>query len=111
MNVEIMDLEDKTVVSISGRELMAGNVRNFKEAVAETLDSRDKIVIDLGNLEFIDSVGLGALVTCLKRVRQRHGDIKLCRMSTSVQHLFHMVKLERVFQIFDSLDAALTSFT
>ena len=110
MNVEIMDLDDKTVVSISGRELMAGNVRNFKEAVSETLESRDKIVIDLGNLEFIDSVGLGALVTCLKRVRQRQGEIKLCRMSNSVQNLFHMVKLERVFQIFDSLDAALASF-
>jgi anti-sigma B factor antagonist len=110
MNVEIMDLEDKTVVSISGRELMAGNVRNFKDAVAQTLESRDKIIIDLGNLEFIDSVGLGALVTCLKRVRQHHGEIKLCRMSESVQHLFHMVKLERVFQIFDSLDAALASY-
>lgn len=110
MNVEIIDLDGKTVVSISGRELMAGNVRNFKEAVAETLESRDKIVMDLGNLEFIDSVGLGALVTCLKRVRQRQGEIKLCRLSDSVGHLFHLVKLERVFQIFDSLDAALASF-
>ena len=109
MNIETQDLDGVTIVRIAGRQLIASNTDIFKKAFAAVPETTTHFIIDLGDLEFIDSTGLGAIVNVLKAVRTRDGDIKLCSMSDPVYRTFELVKLNRVFQIFPSLNAALAS--
>jgi anti-sigma B factor antagonist len=69
-----------------------------------------KIVVDLAKVTYIDSAGVGMMVTELKSVRQRGGAMKLAGLSAKSHHLFGMLKLKIVFEIFETVDAAVDSF-
>jgi anti-sigma B factor antagonist len=70
-------------------------------------DGQVRIIVDLAGTEFLDSTGLGAIVAGLKRVRLRHGEIRLVVARPSVRKVFEITRLDRVFPIHESLDAAL----
>jgi anti-sigma B factor antagonist len=71
-----------------------------------------KVILDLGAVEFIDSSGLGALVSALKRMRHLDaaGDIRLAHVQPSVRAVLEIIRLHRVFPVFPSTDDALRSF-
>jgi len=73
-------------------------------------DGKSQIVVDLTPLNFIDSSGLGALVTALKAARQAGGDVRLCGLSTPVKSIFELTRLYRVFDIFENRSEAVASF-
>ena len=62
-------------------------------------------------LSFVDSSGLGALVTALKLARQDNGRLCLCGLTPTVNSIFQMTRLQRVFDIFPGVDEALESFS
>ena len=99
----------------------------FAVTVAEEMDSRNAqqakdhfkglvgdgnshIVVDLTPLNFIDSSGLGALVTALKAARQAGGDVRLCGLTAPVKSIFELTRLYRVFDIFENRSEAVASF-
>jgi len=65
-----------------------------------------RLVIDMGNVSRIDSSGLGALVTTLKAVRDRGGELVLCALTPSVRAVVELTRLHRVFDIYDDADVA-----
>ena len=58
-----------------------------------------RIVIDLSQTEFIDSSGLGALVSCLKRARQAGGDLRIAGLTQQVRTVFELTNLDRILKI------------
>ena len=102
-------IEDKDVLVIELREdnLDASNVREFKDAVQAVIHERTRVVLDMSGVKFVDSSGLGALISCL---RQR-GDFKLCAMSKTVRALFELMRMHRVFNIHDTREDAVRSFS
>ena len=68
------------------------------------------IVIDLDEVDFIDSSGLGSLVSCLRLVNKENGDIRLSSLQDQIRALVELTRLHRVFQIFDDCDTAINSF-
>lgn len=68
------------------------------------------IVLDLGQVTFLDSAGLGELIACRKRTLDKGGDILLLRPRGKVRDLLEMLHLTRVFRIFDEEGPALASF-
>jgi anti-sigma B factor antagonist len=111
MELESLDCNGVTVVIVIARGLIASNAAAFKQAAHKMIEANNRLIFDLGELEFVDSVGLGTLVGCLKRIRQKEGDIRICRASQSVIRIFELVKLNKVFQFFDSIDTAVASFS
>lgn len=98
------------VVTLPGNSLDAGNSREFKNDINPVLDKHKQVVFDLSELAFVDSSGCGALVSCLRRVRTDSGDLKLCRVSRQVLDLFSVIRMDRIFEIFDTRDEAIAAF-
>jgi anti-sigma B factor antagonist len=69
-----------------------------------------RIILDLSQLKFVDSSGLGAMLSCLRQLNGVGGDLKLCGMTKSVRALFQLVRMHRVFEIFNDRDDAIRSF-
>ena len=106
-------IEDNDVLVIELREdnLDASNVREFKDAVQAVIHERTRVVLDMSGVKFVDSSGLGALISCLRQQNSRHGDFKLCAMSKTVRALFELMRMHRVFNIHDSREDAIRSFS
>lgn len=99
-----------TVVTIPGESLDAGNSQEFKNDIGPLLAEQKQVVFDLSELTFVDSSGCGALVSCLRRVRTDSGDLKLCCVSRQVLDLFHVIRMDRIFEIYDTRDEAKAAF-
>jgi anti-sigma B factor antagonist len=98
------------VLELRQDSLDASNVREFREAVQPLIQGRNRVVIDLAGVKFVDSSGLGALISCLRRLNEQNGDLRLCNMSTTVQALFELMRMHHVFTIINDRDTAVLSF-
>ncbi len=103
-------LGDVTVVTLAGAQLDASSVGEFKRNITPVLDEHAQVIFDLSQLGFVDSSGLGALLGCLRQIQARGGDLKLCSMSKSVRALFELVRMHRIFHIFDTQEEAVRAF-
>jgi anti-sigma B factor antagonist len=99
MAIAFEKLGDLTVAVVPMEELDASNSADFKREVAPLLAETKRVVFDLSRLRFVDSSGLGAFISCLRQVRARDGDMKLCGMSNQVRAAFELVRLHQVFDI------------
>jgi anti-sigma B factor antagonist len=73
-------------------------------------DSTNNVVVDLSKAEFVDSSFLGALVAGLKKATMKNGDLKLVGLQPPVRAMFELTRLYRIFDIFDTVEDALSSF-
>jgi anti-sigma B factor antagonist len=90
--------------------LDSDNVADFKAKTSEFLQTGGSgIVIDFSNTKFIDSIGLGALVSVLKSTTQINMKIMLCSLSPQVRQIFELTRLYRLFDIFDTIEDAKAS--
>lgn len=69
-----------------------------------------RIAVDVGRMTFIDSAGVGGLVSLYKRVRAAGGDIKLSGLAGQPRELFKLLRLDRSFEMYDSINAAVKAF-
>lgn len=78
-----------------------------REAVASIVDSgRSKVAVDLSGVEFIDSSGLGALISGLKTTRQAGGDLRIAGANDQVKLVLSLTNLERVLTPYDTVENA-----
>jgi len=98
------------VENVQSKVLDASTARAFKDAIKPLLKQDAKLVLDLSTVEFIDSTGLGALVSCLRQAHASGGEIKLTGLTNSARALFELVRMHRVFEIFNSPDEAVASY-
>ena len=113
-----MNLKTKTrqvdgiaVVDVSGRITLGEETQLLRETVQRVLEGGQKeILLNLGEVSFIDSAGLGELVSCFTSVRNRGGDLKLLQLTRRVHDLLQITKLYTVFEISDDEAAAIQSF-
>ena len=96
-----------TLVDVEG-QLIVGNRQELKGRVLEELDrGRRKFVIDFQDAGYIDSSGLGVLVSLSKKIREHRGELRLSGLSEDLRTLFELTKLDTLFIIADSRDEAL----
>lgn len=108
MNLHIEASGNRTpVVVLSSANLDAGNIRDFREAVEPILADHDNLILDMEQVTFVDSSGLGALLACLRLLQGKHGDLTLCALTKPVKALFDLVRMNRVFQVYPTREAAL----
>jgi anti-sigma B factor antagonist len=101
---------DVTVALVPMEELDAGNAAEFKSDVAPLLEATTKLVFDLSRLRFVDSSGLGALISCLRKLNAKGGDVKLCGVSKPVRAVFELVRMHRIFDICGTREEAVQMF-
>lgn len=96
-----------TIVTIECENLDAGNVKDFKEQIATVLQGSRAVLLDMSRLNFVDSSGLGALLSCLRVMNNRQGQLKLFAMAKPVQALFELVRMHRLFSIYNTREEAI----
>jgi anti-sigma B factor antagonist len=110
MDLSLETIGDVALATVPVEELDAGNVGDFKQSIASVVDTQAKLVIDLDRVRFLDSSGLGALLSCLKRLNARGGDLRLCGLSTQVRTVVELVRLHKVVGIYPNRADAVASF-
>lgn len=109
MNIEIENNEKATVVRLGGR-LDAGGVAEIKpQLVAEAEKSGTNIVLNMAEVNFIDSTGLGLVVSAFRKLRENDGDMQICSLSAQAQTLFELTRMHRIFNIHEDEATALSS--
>ncbi len=110
MSFSIRDDGEITIVNVDG-ELIVGNRHELKANVLERLEMGDrKFLIDFSESSYIDSSGLGVLVSLSKKIREAGGALRLAGLNEDLRTLFELTKLDTLFQIADTRSAALSDF-
>jgi len=112
LRIDERRIEDVTVLVLTGQMLLDDGDLAYRKKVHQLIDEgRPRIVVDLGGVTYIDSSGIGMLVAKVKTAREKHGDIKLLRLTRRTQNLLAMLKLVLVFEVFEDEAAAVRSFS
>ena len=110
MELAIDKLGDVAAVTVPVDELDASNASELKRDIAPLLQASTKVVLDLSRVRFMDSSGLGAMLSCLRQLTAKKGDLKLCGMSKQVRGAFELVRLHRIFDIYPGRAEAVSAF-
>jgi anti-sigma B factor antagonist len=96
------------VIALSGRMTFGRDAEQFEATVRKLVDGGDrKLVLDATALEYIDSAGIGALVSGLTSVKKAGGDMRLAGASERIVRLFTMTGVDRLLSVYPSVaDAA-----
>lgn len=106
----IAEMDGITIVEVEG-ELIVGNRQQLKEKVLGRLDEGDRrFLIDFTSSSYIDSSGLGVLVSLSKKIREAGGALRLAGLNEDLRTLFELTKLDTLFQIADTRARALSEF-
>lgn len=101
---------DVTIVDVEG-QLIVGNRQELKQLVLDAIDKgAKKVLVDFARTGYIDSSGLGVLVSLAKKIREGGGDLRLANLNDDLQTLFELTKLDTLFQISQTREHALESF-
>ena len=110
MAFEVTDKSGVTIIDVEG-QLIVGNRQELKQKVLERLDSGErKFLIDFSNTGYIDSSGLGVLVSLSKKIREQGGELRLANLNEDLKTLFELTKLDTLFHISNSRDEALQTY-
>ena len=94
------------IVKIREERLDANTAVAFKEYLTGFItEGKTRIILNLAEVDFIDSSGLGSIVTILKRLSGK-GDLCICSPTAPVENMFKLTRMERVFKIFDAEETA-----
>jgi anti-sigma B factor antagonist len=110
MDIPVQQIGDVTVATVPVEDLDASNAADFKRDMAAVIEANSRLVLDLSRLRFVDSSGLGAFISFLRKVNARGGDLKLCGMSKPVRAVFELVRMQRVFDILTTREDAVRAF-
>ena len=100
-----------TIVDISGKLTASDQAGRLKEKVNSLLfQGHKQIVLNLGELTYLDSSGLGEMVSCYSSARRQGGTVSLANLHKRVQELLVITKLHAVFDVHESEAAAVASF-
>ena len=97
MGFKVVAKDDVTLIEVGG-QLIVGNRQSLKEQVLDQLERGDrKFIVDFSKTDYIDSSGLGVLVTLSKKIREQGGQLSLVSLSEDLRTLFELTKLDTLF--------------
>jgi anti-sigma B factor antagonist len=104
-------LGNVTLIDVRGRLTLGPETEALRTMVRQLLEAgRLQLLLDLGEVTYIDSVGLSTLVASYTSARKQGGDVKLVHLPRGVSQLLQITRLSTVFEIFDDLTTAEKSF-
>jgi len=111
MNIKRQPRDSIMVLQISGDIMGGPDFEKFKGEIQSLVDDGfPDIVLDLGRTRYINSTGLGILVSGLHTVRKNEGTIRIANLSERIDRIFAVTDLSSVFQVYESVDEALGSY-
>ncbi len=107
MNISVNNTQNYTLITLDGKRFTAVSAPVFRENVCNKIKSFHKIIIlDLTQVTFIDSSGLGALVAAFKQL-PAEGRMMMCGAGENVRHLFKLTRMDSIFPLYPDIDSAI----
>jgi anti-sigma B factor antagonist len=111
MTITTREVSHVTIVDIHGRITLGDETGQLRDTVRQLItQGKKKIVLNLANVDYIDSSGVGELVSSFTTVRNAGGELKLLALTKKVQDVLYVTKLYTVFDIKDDEFTAVKSF-
>lgn len=102
---------DVAVVSLKGNLMGEPDTTDVREKIYSLLqDEVRKIVLDLSKVKWVNSTGLGTLISVMTSVKNKDGDLRLAHVTEKLESLFMITQLIKVFKTYESVDRAVASF-
>ena len=107
MNIKAKRIDDIEILTLFG-VINAENIDTFHEHIEKILNENIRVVVlDLEKLEEIDSTGIGGIISLLKRMRMKNGDVRILKIRGAVKKLFELLRIDRGIDLFENLDEAM----
>jgi anti-sigma B factor antagonist len=111
LDIELRSLGQVKMVKLRGKLNLGDAVDRFRDTLADLMSSGDtRVVLDLSEVPWIDSSGIGLLVKILTSAKQKGGSIKLLNPSKFTVQTLKMICLLELFEVFDDQEKAVSSF-
>ena len=112
MQIKASIRDNVAILTLSGNFLCEPDTLKLREKLYSLLaDETRNVVIDLNEVDCINSQGLGTLISALTTLRKAGGNLRLARAGETVQNLLNITRLVKVFEIYDSVEEALVSYS
>jgi anti-sigma B factor antagonist len=111
LTIDTREVAHVTILDITGRIVLGDEIGELRDAVHGLIDNgKKKIILNLANVDYIDSSGVGELVSSYTTVRNAGGELKLLNLTQKVHDVLQVTKLYTVFDIKDDEFTAVKSF-
>ena len=111
MTITARSQNDVTILDMKGRLVLGDETQTLKGYIDDLIEAGQlKIILNLGQVPYMDSGGLGELIRTLAAVKRRQGGLKLTNVTAKITDLLVITKLLTVFDVYDTEDAAIKSF-
>jgi anti-sigma B factor antagonist len=111
LNFTSREIKGVTILDLSGKIVLGRESQSLRERVKQLLEEgKKKILLNLANITFIDSSGVGALVSAYTSARAQGGDLKLTRLTEKFQETLMVTRLLTVFEVYDNEADAVAKF-
>lgn len=111
MNIDLKEMGDVTVLGVKGNLMGGPETVSVHDKVKELIEGgKNKVVIDLAQVKWMNSSGLGTIMGCLTSLKNADGDLKLCGVTEKVKSLFMITKLITLFETHATVDEAVKAF-
>jgi len=108
INVDYMG--SATVVSFTDEKILEEkDISELQESIMSLIESdsgKIRLILDFGNVRFLSSAVLGMLIRTSKRVHERDGQLKLCRINPKIYEIFKITRLTKIFDIYSDVESA-----
>ena len=111
LKISTREADGVKIIDLGGRLTLGDTSVSLRDEVRKKIDGGFlKILLSLGEVDYIDSAGLGELISAYTSVTNRGGELKLLNLTKRVHDLMQITKLYTVFDVFDSENEAIASF-
>ncbi len=112
LQIVVMESSGVTVLELSGRVTLGEESNQLRTKIKDILaQGKKRLVLDLGNVSYIDSAGLGTLVAGYTSSQSQGASMKLANLTKRFREQLNITKLVTVFDVYDSVEGAVKSFT
>lgn len=98
------------ILQVTSKFIDASNCTEMRATFHSSMEDQKNVIIDLSKVDFVDSSGLGVLLSCLRHANDASQRLALVGLADSVAALFELVRMHRLFKIYDTVDDALSAF-
>lgn len=111
MKIVERQVQDVTILDLHGKILIGEGDEALRDAVNKAVEAgKAKLLLNLADVPYVDSAGLGEIVRCYTTVSRKGGKLKLINLTKKIQDLLSITKLLTVFEVFEVEDEAVRSF-
>jgi anti-sigma B factor antagonist len=112
MKIKVNERYEAVVVEIKGNVMGGDDTKEFNELLHKLIDEGKKnLVVDLADVKFMNSSGLGMMIGGLTTMKKAGGNMKLARITEKIESLLIITKLITIFEFYDNIEDAVKSFT